>query len=217
MPWQFTDRIEKNFAATRELEWDNFYEAYKWEGEMAKTVTPPPHNAWLKSVYPDYYTDLKSGDEVNPDHFNRVLRIGNKAKRPLPHAFRKGGRYIVSEDWRVAIESLEPGVHQFIPLEVYDELGTFYGRKYYFLNIRNIIDAIDPDSDSVYLSQGQYNLRDSYYGIWPLLKEKFGNHHLWLQSKDGLGRECSFMSNELYKKIKDLRPQPLEFRKCRVR
>jgi hypothetical protein len=217
MPWEIDIHQDKNHTAMRGIEWDDFIERNRQLNEIAKTVIPPPHNAWLNAVYANYYIDLKSGDEVNPDHVMRVLRLGTKTKRPLPHVFKRSQTLIVSELWRLAIESLEPGVHQFIPIEIYYETGKSYEIKYYHINIRNIINAIDPDSDCVVLREGQYDLISYFTGSWPLLREKIQNRHLWLQSKNGFGRKNRFMSDELFKIIKDFRPQSLTKRPCTVR
>ncbi|MCA3585603.1 MAG: hypothetical protein IOD03_18190 [Methylocystis sp.] len=221
MPWEVETHLTKNDAATRGLEWDNFDVLLRKTSEYARTVPLPPAQAQIPITrFWGFYECLRSGDDVNPDHFMRVLRIKPKAKRPLPHYFSSWyNRPIVSQDWKDAIESLEPGVHQFIPIEVYDEIGTPYGRKYYYLNIKSILDAIDPDGENVYLSEGQYNRRVDRTGPipWNLLRANYGNHHLWRQSKDGLGRERIFISDQLYKKIKMLRPQPVQFIPCSVR
>ncbi len=221
MPWQVETHSEKNSAAVRGLEWDNFNENDRETGAISKSV-PVPENLSerVKERYPSFYRGLMTGDDVNPEHFKvRVLRITPKAKRPVAHIFQNIGPHIISEDWRVAIESLEPGVHQFIPIEVYDEIGTPYGRKYYYLNIKCILDAIDPDGENVYIAQGQYFRRVDRTGSipWNLLRANYGNHHLWRQSKDGLGRSDIFISDQLHKKVKMLRPQPVQFIPCSVR
>ncbi len=218
MPWQIDVHIDKNHAAMRGTEWDNFYELNRKEKEFSETVIPPP-SAIHKDVYKHFYRGLRTGDAVNPDHFMRVLRLGAKTRRPLPHFFKRSDKRNVSEVWRLAIESLEPGVHQFIPIEIYDEKGNPYEIKYYYINIRNILDAIDPDSDNIIITVGQYNLiRPIDIKLpWPLLREKFEGRHLWLQSKDGLGRQDMFLSDELFKRVKDLRPQSWRARPCTVR
>jgi hypothetical protein len=52
----------------------------------------------------------------------------------------------VSEDLRECIEELEPGVHEFREVEVLRKDGSAFDKRYYAMNVRQIVkDAVDWD------------------------------------------------------------------------
>jgi hypothetical protein len=61
----------------------------------------------------------------------------------LPPLFWVAPRYAVREDLKGRIESLEPDVHQFIPLTVTLKSGTSAPEASYLLQIGSRVDAID--------------------------------------------------------------------------
>ena len=50
----------------------------------------------------------------------------------------------VSERFRHLIEAQEPGVHQFIPFELFDKKGARIDRNYFFWRVRVQLDAVSP-------------------------------------------------------------------------
>ncbi len=55
----------------------------------------------------------------------------------------------VSEEFKDAIESVEPGVHQFVPFEIYDREGKLIKKPFYFWRICTSLDAISPELGGV--------------------------------------------------------------------
>jgi hypothetical protein len=71
---------------------------------------------------------------------------------PVPD-FDQTPRLNVSERAKQLIESLEPGVHQFIPVEYFDKKGKFLENRYWFV-VCNRIDSLDREHTTMVLSPG---------------------------------------------------------------
>ncbi|MCP4073960.1 MAG: hypothetical protein GY742_19870 [Hyphomicrobiales bacterium] len=54
------------------------------------------------------------------------------------------GVQAVSKRLKDAIEDIEPGVHQFVPVEVFHKDGTPYGEPFWFFTICSCLDVINP-------------------------------------------------------------------------
>lgn len=78
---------------------------------------------------------------------------------PRKLRFRKGttcwdyngateGGQSVSERLKTLIEAIEPGVHQFAPVDIFQKDGSFHARCYYW-HVPVAIDAINPDLGGV--------------------------------------------------------------------
>jgi hypothetical protein len=68
-----------------------------------------------------------------------------------------GGSHAVSQRFKDAIESVEPGIHQFIPFELWNQSGELIVDPFYFWRIRTSLDAISPELDGVKPSRNSPN------------------------------------------------------------
>lgn len=101
----------------------------------------------------------------------------------------------VDEKLKAIIERLEPGVHQFFPIEIRMPRGKLFPAKYHTMVIGRFLDSFSPENSKME-SWGDYgpNYPNSYSykassaGIsgLALAKARFGDAHLW--------RERSFTS-----------------------
>ncbi|MGQ5719940.1 imm11 family protein [Pseudochrobactrum asaccharolyticum] len=55
------------------------------------------------------------------------------------------GGTAVSQAFKDAVELIEPGVHQFFPVEILLKDGTLYKDPIYFLNIATRVESINPE------------------------------------------------------------------------
>lgn len=60
-----------------------------------------------------------------------------------------GVHQAVSEGFKDLIEGIEPGVHQFIPFDLFDKDGQKINRNTYFWRVRQFLDAINPEPGGV--------------------------------------------------------------------
>jgi hypothetical protein len=54
------------------------------------------------------------------------------------------GQTLVSEKFKDLVESREPGVHQFIPVDIFDKAGGAISSRHYWLNVCRRKDCVDP-------------------------------------------------------------------------
>ena len=88
------------------------------------------------------------GLPIDPDIVPRRAFIQTKAKRLMDFVslrFRKG----VTDAFRQKVEELEPGVHQFIPVEIFTRDGEPVEKTYYLMNVCHRVDAIDEEKSIV--------------------------------------------------------------------
>ena len=96
---------------------------------------------WLTGIGVDLNRGVPVPTNLLPKHFE--LRSKTKVKEL--HEFVILGGYCsgVSERFRMCVEAIEPGVHQFIPIELKMPDGSIYPEQYYILNVQNFIDTLD--------------------------------------------------------------------------
>jgi hypothetical protein len=117
-----------------------------------------------------------------------------------------GGAWIVSQRFKDLVESLEPGVHNFLATELVFSKGAPATEPYYFLQHRQ-------DLDSIALDRSDHTEIDRYDGSKTFLlniknhslvmdKSKTKGCHLWKEKKAKYQR--FFLSDQLLQKIKEL-------------
>lgn len=98
------------------------------------------------------------------------------------------GVVAVDEALKTIIERLEPGIHQFFPIEICMPRGQIYPGQYYTMVIGRFIDSFLPESSKGYSWSGYgqeypniYSYKESNKGIsgLALSAANFGNANLW--------------------------------------
>jgi hypothetical protein len=109
-----------------------------------------------------------------------------------------GRVWAVDEPTKAVVERLEPGVHEFYPIEIRFPRGKVYPSPYYVLVIRQYIDSLVPEK----CKEGALGVTDHYKKAITgraFLKAKFGKAHLW---RDRAFREwMACMSDELHDEL----------------
>lgn len=103
------------------------------------------------------------------DQFPEQIRFV-RGKRVFDYNGYTVGGITVSERLKDAIEAIEPGIHQFVPVELLHRDGAPYGKPLWYFTICTLIDAISPQSPG--LRKAFYTARpeenpDSYF--WTIL------------------------------------------------
>lgn len=117
-----------------------------------------------------------------------------------------GGEWIVSQRFKDLVESLEPGIHNFLATELIFSKGAPAKEPYYFLQHGR-------DLDSIALDRSDHTEIDRYDGSKTFLlniknhslvmdKSKTKGCHLWKEKKAKYQR--FFLSDQLLQKIKEL-------------
>lgn len=141
-----------------------------------------------------------SGVPVDPAFAPSRFRIELPAAR-LPDMFNLGiGGPCVTDLVRDKVEELEPGVHQFLPVEITAKGGECPEKRFWLLHICNRVDAIDPDRSVLRVDEkGRFHWDRLPAGVQPrmvLRKEVIAGKCLWYDRRWLPGG--FFMSDELF-------------------
>lgn len=101
------------------------------------------------------YVSAQAGRRIKTEHVPTKLEWRSKAavsdyKTPM-------GFSMVSPRFREIVEALEPGVHQWLPLEVVDKKGGHLADRYYFIPC-NRIDSADHEHTSMVMYIGGWSV-----------------------------------------------------------
>ncbi len=110
----------------------------------------------------------------------------------------------VEDTLKQLIERLEPGVHQFFPIEIRTPRGKTYPASYYLLVMRHL-DAFSPEDTKVgsvtQRGSGSFRLDKTKTGMIGLAMRKalFGDAHLWRERR--FSKELVCFSDALHAEI----------------
>lgn len=106
---------------------------------------------WVGEPY--YFKDMPHetppGTRLAVEGFPRSLKI-KSAHKALPDFFLLSGKYAVSSNTRDLLEDLEPGKHQFIPVELRRKNGEPFEGDFFVLHVCAAVDAIVPEESDVH-------------------------------------------------------------------
>ncbi len=115
-------------------------------------------------------------------------------------SFVTGGAPCLSSAVRDMIEALEPGAHQFFPVDIYGVDGNVREPRRYLLNVCQLLDAI-VDGRYAILNNGSRLYRASSLSPIKIRRQEVSNLHLWRDRR--LDNQKFFVSDVLYRQIAD--------------
>lgn len=124
---------------------------------------------------------MEQGYRLDPETLPKRVLWAN-GNRELPDVLP---RYAVSPRFRDLVEQFEPGVHQFVPVEIYKDRNGSPVATYYWFIVCQRLDSVDPEHTTY-----KWTLdRTGKDGFWdnrdvPEAKLVFSNkmvagHHIW--------------------------------------
>lgn len=162
---------------------------------------------------------LSFGRHVFTDHLPTRMRWKETEGRPMPD-FHESHILNVSERGRALIEQFEPGVHQFVPVDFFDNNDNFLEHRH-FLFCGNRIDSVDHNRTTFVLvnypkgsswvnprtliRRGKGDLIPAHIdpSVTPkyvFSRAKIGVTHLWV---DKYIDESNWISDDLANEIRD--------------
>ena len=116
------------------------------------------------------------GRAVKTEHIpTRVVR--QDPKKFIPDVDWGVGMFFVNDKFKDVVERLEPGVHQFVPMEMLWPDGTL-AQKMYFFHVCNRLDTVDRELSTVKLSKTGRVWEPKGEMIFNL--DQIGDHHIWV-------------------------------------
>jgi len=149
----------------------------------------------------EFTEPLRSEDLAAIAAMPRTLLVGKRRRGGIPHIHGwYTGPWIVSERVCELIEGLEPGVHEFVPIEVKSvDRKTRHG-TYYVILLTQTLDAIVAENDD---------------GIYVLKASAIRGRHLWRGVPPNELKY--FCSDELRDQLQAERRDGWDFERCIVR
>lgn len=199
-------------AATLGQNWEPKYIAYNTE--YADIEDGPriaaKRKAWELQFPPIQYSSDHLGRPFPEDLFPRQVRL-TKGKKLFDYNYIQGG-LAVSQAFRNAVELIEPGVHQFFPVEILLKDRTFYKDPIYFLNIATSVEAINPDLGG--FNKSGFSSDDTDWFRWvpasgkaeflAVYKNKIAGRALWKDKR--FGGTYNFASDALLEQLRKTAP-----------
>jgi hypothetical protein len=121
---------------------------------------------------------LNLGRAIKSDHVPRKFVWGGPRNRKLPDALFGRGMLLVSNRLMSNIERLEPGMHQFFPIDVVFKSDMNSAVRMNFLNICSRLDSIDRRLTTCAMEFNRV-WRTDKGGQLVFNIEQIGSHHLW--------------------------------------
>jgi hypothetical protein len=123
---------------------------------------------------PIYPNTINIGRPIKSEFVpTRAVMEAPKGTLPdLLHSFA----FFVDDKFMAVLERLEPGVHQFFPIEIFWEDGTYAASRYWFQTC-NRLDSVDPETTTV--PRGNRTWLMSKGGDFVFSKKNIGPHHAW--------------------------------------
>ncbi|MXN65822.1 hypothetical protein GR183_12985 [Stappia sp. GBMRC 2046] len=164
----------------------------------------------------------QNGVPIDPNIVPRRAFIQTKAKRLMDFVSLRF-RYGVTEPFRQKVEELEPGIHQFIPVEIFTRDGEPVEKTYYLMNVCHRVDAIDEEKSIVTWKEGAGNEARRKCIMWGLpegyTKETWHKNYRLVFKKELIEGMCMwidrrysgmFFSDELFEFVEKTKLKKLK-------
>jgi hypothetical protein len=154
----------------------------------------------------------------NGDLVRRVAQLHRDGEVETGRPATKTHDNAVSERFKEIVESYEPGVHQFFPVELFDKAGDRVPTNYYIFNCTVCVDAVLVEHSEVRWSQRRVEPYDPFPRIdhWDkevLSAQAIAGHHVWcggLLETDGIYVSDALFDDLKRAKIKYFKEKSLE-------
>ena len=125
---------------------------------------------------------LGMGHRVRPETVPSAITIRSDTY-PLPDVL---AHFVVSSKFRDLVERFEPGIHQFIPVDVYLPSRTDPIETYYWFNVGQRLDSVDREHTTYRWDldwtkeNGFWSKRGVSDAKLVLSTARIGAHHIWV-------------------------------------
>ena len=157
----------------------------------------------------EYAGIWKDGSRLLEAHEVPDKVILQKKAKLIDAFLSRGGVFLVSDGLRGLIEDMDPGVHQFFPLEVEFPRGNLPDKKYNIMNVTVQKDTIIPDMTHVEKFADRHFLLKDFQNKATFSPESQKGAHIW-REKQIVGGRC-FISTNLMQAIQS---NGFKFFKC---
>jgi hypothetical protein len=168
-------------------------------------VPDPQRRAAISGIW------MNGGSLLNAKEMPTALRLEREPKNMPDVFFSDGGVTVCSKAMRELIEQLDPGLHQFIPIEIIHKNGQIDNGGYFIFHVHRKLDTIDDSKTKA--TMASWTLPDNpkrhgHYLNWGLTKKEDVAVFKERLSKGNLWREKAYpriymMSDALFDAFKE--------------
>ncbi|PKP64007.1 MAG: hypothetical protein CVT85_12605 [Alphaproteobacteria bacterium HGW-Alphaproteobacteria-7] len=166
-------------------------ELIRGDGDLKKVELQDPNQDDGKYMHHEHGRHWDSGRALKVNYIPKQLR--RRSGRNIPDFNKFNGLFVVSDKFKSIVERLEPGVHQFIPLQIVEKGGEVL-TDMWFMVVCNRLDTVDRERTTMVLHLGRCwtQSRDVPEDYWPegfvsrgrdekivFNRSQIGDHHLW--------------------------------------
>ncbi len=176
------------------------------DGDMKQVLpvgfefNPVTHSAKLPDGTRVRKKEFYQGVRVDLTHLpTKVVWKGRK--RQLTDLQRAHNILLVSDGFRKVVEELEPGIHQFAPVELVWEDGSHAASFFWFYPCTRI-DGMDRDHTTHRFEDSAGLWMNNPGGKYVVNLGKVGNHHVWIDPRMN-SFDLPFVSRALKKHLED--------------
>lgn len=120
------------------------------------------------------------GVRVHPEHLPTKVEIGGP--RSLTDLLQSNSLLLVSGRFRSVVEAVEPGHHQFVPVEVVWRDGTHAADFFWFYPC-NRVDGMDRQETTHRLNEKSGLWTNVPGGAYVVNLDQVDDHHIWIDQK----------------------------------
>jgi hypothetical protein len=147
---------------------------YNWIHPEGREFRSRPHPGGGWSVTPHF---APQGVPVETTFLPRKIRWFGR-KRQLNDILDALAGFLVSHNFRQIVETFEPGVHQFVPVDIMWKDGESAG-EYYWLYCCTRLDSMDREHSTMKFDTEQDVWDHVPGGSFVVNLKQVGNHHVW--------------------------------------
>lgn len=142
--------------------------------------------------------DMNLGRAIKPDHL--PTKVFYKGKRyGIPEVISGCKMFLVNDRFKDIVESIEPDVHQYFPVDVVWEDGTL-AQKMYLFNICNRLDAVSREASTAELRKGR--MWEPSTGKMVFSTTRVGDHHIWID-RHIVAPSMFYCSDKMHQALRD--------------
>lgn len=120
--------------------------------------------------------ELNLGRAVRTENLPTIVQWGGPKRFGIPDCLFGVSMFFVSTKFRHVVEEFEPGVHQFVPVEILWKDGT-HARSMFFFHVCNRLDSVDHDVSTAAMSPS--GMLKPKTGTIVFSETQIGSHHIW--------------------------------------
>lgn len=121
--------------------------------------------------------ELNLGRAIKPEHLPTKIQYEGK-RYGIPEVVHGCQLFCVNDRFRDVVEAVEPGVHQYFPVDMLWEDDGTLAQKMFIFNVCNRLDTVSREASTTELRHGMMWEPSTGEMVYSL--PRIGDHHIWI-------------------------------------